>query len=132
MLILGSISIGALVAAIAAGVAAGVAAGLVVFFLIKLTLTTLRNKIKEKLAKRNLRKVAVGDLQKMVDNCKNQSSISELDTLIDQGYTHVIAGIDNNGKVTDIEIGKDELQGSDQQVADYINRSGEGMVVISA
>ena len=128
MFLLGTLGLGALVAAIAAGVAIGA----IVFFIIKLTLTALRNKIKEKLAKKNLSKAAVGDLQKIVNNCQNQSSISELDNLIDQGYTHVIAGVDNNGKVTDIEIGKDELKGSDQQVADYINKTGEGMVVISA
>ncbi|MBD5142040.1 MAG: hypothetical protein HDT22_00260 [Ruminococcus sp.] len=117
---------------IVAAVAIGVVAGTLIAYVIILTVKWLRNKIKEKLAKRNVSKVATGDLEQMIKNCENQTSVKELDNLVDAGYSHVMAEVDDNGKVENVEVIKDTSNEIDQNVKQFINRTGEGMVVVSA
>ena len=113
------------------GIAAAVALGILITYAIKLTISWLRNKIKDKLKNRNTKKVAVGELDQMIASCTNQTSIDALDKLVDEGYTNVIASVDNNGQVEDVEAVKDTNDYVDRDVDNLINKTGEGMVVIS-
>lgn len=64
----------------------------------------LKKKIQAFIAKRNIKKVAAMDLEKLIEECPNQISLEQL---MNDGYTDVIAGVDENGKVQDVEIVKD-------------------------
>lgn len=127
MFIFGSLFLG-----IVGAIALGVAAGTLIAYVVVLTIKWLRNKIKEKLAKRNVSKVAVGDLEHMIETCDNQVSMDELDKLVESGYSQVMAEVDDNGKVENVEVIKDTSNVIDYDVEQFINRTGEGLVVISA
>ncbi|MDE5763731.1 MAG: hypothetical protein K2I00_02050 [Ruminococcus sp.] len=126
-----------LIVAISAAAAIGVAVGKLIVHLIKLAFNWLRNKIKEKLAKKRTQKVAVSSLQDMVEsamkNSRNDLSFEEMDAIAevaDIDCTHIIAEVDNNGKVSDIEL--IDAENVDSDVENLINRTGEGIVTISA
>lgn len=123
---------GSLFVSLAAAIAVGVAAGTLIAKAIMMTINWLRNKIKAKLAKRNTQKVAVAELGKLVEKCENQASLADLEELCEQGCSHVIASVNTSGEVEDVELIEDTSKVIDQDVKTLINRTGEGMVVISA
>lgn len=102
------------------------------FYAVVLTFRWLKNKIKEKLAARRARKVAVADLEKVIDECDNTVTIGQLEELTDKGYTHLMATVDNNNKVSDVEVIQDTSDTIDEDVYDLINRKNSGMVVVTA
>ena len=114
-----------------AGIVALVAAGCLVAYAVTLTIRWLKNKIKEKLAARNAKKVAVADLDELIESCDNTVTISELEDLSDKGYTHLMATVNDNGKVSDVEVIQDNSDTIDDEVERFINRTGEGMVVVT-
>lgn len=89
------------VAKLIAIVAAGVIAGLAIFKIATLVFSWLVNKIKQKLAKRNISKVATCEIQEMVKNCNNQATIDEMMALQNQGITHFTAEVQNDGTISD-------------------------------
>lgn len=101
--------------------------------IVKLTLMAmswLKNKIKEKLRKRNAQKVAAVDLEKIIESTDNQMSMEAFEKVADEGATHLFATVDNDGNVMDVEaVGAEEV---DRNVENLINRTGEGIVVVSA
>lgn len=126
----------------------GIAAGLFIVSTLKLTFETLFEKIKSKFAadiaktvvgklkglfhkKSKVKKVLVAFLGECIKNCDNPSSLEEMNKLLKDNNTHIIAGVDKNNEIIDMDIIKDELRGSDNKVYDFINKSGEGMVVVS-
>lgn len=114
-----------------AGIVGLIAAGCLVAYAIILTIRWLKNKIKEKLAAKNVKKVAVADLDEIIESCNNTITIDQLEELSDEGYTHLIATVDNNGKVNDVEVIHDKSDTIDEEVQQFINRTGEGMVVVT-
>lgn len=120
------------VAKLIAIVAAGVIAGLAIFKIATLVFSWLVNKIKQKLAKRNISKVATCEIQEMVKNCNNQATIDEMMALQNQGVTHFTAEVQNDGTISDDGLEVLNVKKEDQQTHDFINRTGEGMVVVSA
>lgn len=106
-------------------IAGVIAAGILIAYAVVVTIRWLREKIKSLLAKRNVKKVAAMDLEKLIDECPNQKT---LDDLFDDGYDKVIASVDYNGKVVDFEVIKDESDGDDE--VDRLLGS-ERMVVVS-
>lgn len=119
---------------IVAGIVALIAAGCLVAYTIILTFKWLFNKIEEKLAARNAKKVIVADLKKLsddYDNKNNKMSLGELKDYVEQkGYTHAIVTVDDSDEVSDLEMIKDINNILDQEVEEFINRTGEGVVVI--
>lgn len=115
---------------IIAGIVGLIAVGCLVAYAIVLTIKWLKKKIKEKLAAKNIKKVAVADLEELIAGCDNSVSLSELDDLTDKGYTHLMATVDNGGKVSSVDVIKDENYFTDEEVEELLNRTGEGMVVI--
>lgn len=114
-------------------VAAGVAAGILIAKAVQITITWLTNKIKQKLAKRNVSKVAVAELEKMIKNCNNQATIDELTNLQRKGVSHFSVEVQNDGTIDEnsgIEVWNDKIH--DQKVSDFINRTDEGMVVFNS
>lgn len=120
------------VAKLIAIVAAGVIAGLAIFKIATLVFSWLVNKIKQKLAKRNISKVATCEIQEMVKNCNNQATIDEMMALQNQGITHFTAEVQDDGTIPADGLEILNVEKEDQQTHDFINRTGEGMVVISA
>lgn len=112
------------------GIVGLVAAGCLVAYAIVLTIRWLTKKIKEKLAAKNAKKVAVADLEELINDCDNKISLSDLEGLTDQGYSHLVATVDNSGKVSDVEVIKDTSASIDEEVDQLINRTRQGMVVI--
>lgn len=107
-------------------IAAVIATGCLIAYAIVLTIKWLKNKIREKIQKRNAKKVAFMDLQKLVDECPNEMS---LDELLKEGDTHVMATVDEYGKIDEVDILKDEGYG-DAEVDRMLG--SEGMVVVTA
>lgn len=110
-------------------IAGAVALGCLIAWVVALTIKVLYRKIRELLSKRNVKKVAAVDLQAMIDNCSNTTSLSALEALADEGTTHLMAEVDRNGQIVDdVTAVKDLNEGA--EVDDLINRTGEGMVVV--
>lgn len=108
-----------------------IAAGCLVAYAIILTMRWLKNKIKEKLAAKNAKKVALADLEELIESCDNTVNIDQLEDLSDEGYTHLMATVDDNGKVNDVEVIRDKSDTIDDEVDRFINRTGGGMVVVT-
>lgn len=112
-------------------IVAAVATGCVIAYVVSLTIKWLRDKIKEKLQKRDTKKVAVADINQLVSECSNKTSMSGLDKLVDEGVTHMIAEVGYDGKIVgDVEMIKDTNSIIDREVEELINRTGEGMVIV--
>lgn len=117
------------VLALIAGIAALVALITVVVKLTLLAMSWISNKVKEKLKNRNTQKVAVGDINKIIESCDNNIDLSELEKIADEGVTHIVADVDYNGNVESVEAyDVDKIEG---RADELINRTGEGLVVIS-
>lgn len=114
-----------------AGIVGLIAAGCLVAYAIVLTFRWLKNKIKEKLAAKNAKKVAVADLDELIESCDNTVTLNQLEELSDEGYTHLMATVNENGKVNDVEVIRDTNDTLDDEVDQFINRTGEGMVVVT-
>lgn len=113
------------------GIVGLVATGCLVAYAIVLTIRWLKNKIKEKLATKNARKVAVADLDELIESCDNTITMDQLEELSDEGYSHLVATVDNSGKVSDVEVIRNTSDNIDEEVEQFINRTGQGMVVIA-
>ena len=113
-------------------VALGVAAGLAIVKIATLVFSWLANKVKQKLAKRNISKVAVSEIEETIKNCKNQQTVAEMMALQNQGITHFTAEVQNDGTISADGLEILSVEKEDQQTHDFINRTGEGLVVISA
>lgn len=115
------------------GIIGLVAAGCLIAYAVVVTIKWLRNKISEKLAKRNVKKVAVADLEELINECDNTVSLNDLDDLVDQGYTHLMAEVGYDGNIVgDVEAIKDENDSIDSDVKELINRTKQGMIVVEA
>ena len=111
------------------GIIGLIAAGCLIAYAVVMTFKWIRNKIKEKLAKKNVKKVAVADIEKLVNECENKMSMSDLDDLVDNGYTNIMVEVDDNGKVVgEVDVIKDENDTLDKEVERMIGK--KGMVVI--
>ena len=127
------LGLGITLAGLIGAVAAGVAIGLTIFKIASLLFSWLANKIKQKLKKRNVSKVAVGELGEIIKNCHNQATVDELIAIQSQGVTHFSTEVQNDGTIDEssgIEVW--DVEKEDQQTCDFIKKTGEGMVVVSA
>ena len=116
---------------IIAGIVGMVAAGCLLAYAIIVTIKWLRNKIKEKLAAKNVSKVAYMDIEKLIDECDNTMSMKEFNDFVDNGYTHVMASVDDNGQIVgQVDIIKDKNDTIDEEVEQLLGR--KGMVVVTA
>ena len=116
-----------------AGIVGLIALGCLVAYAVVLTIKWLKNKISEKLAKKNVKKVAVADLEELINECDNTVSLSNLNDLVDEGYTHLMADVGYDGKIVgEVEIIKDESDSIDRDVEELINRTKQGMVIVEA
>lgn len=113
------------------GIVGLIAAGTLVAYAIILTFRWLKNKIKERLAAKNAKKVAVADLDALIESCDNTVTIDQLEELSDEGYTHLMATVNEDGNVSDVEVIRDTSDTIDDEVDQFINRTGEGMVVVT-
>lgn len=106
------------------GIAAVIAAGIAIAYVAILTVKWLVNKVKSMLAKKNVKKVAAMDLERLIDECPNQTCLEDL---LNDGVDEVIASVDDNGRIEDVECVK---AGSIDE--SFTNKLGpEGMIVIN-
>ena len=95
-----------------AGIIGLIALGCLVAYAIVLTIKWIRNKVAEKLAKKNDKKVAVADLE-------------------DEGYTHMMVEVGHDGNVVgDVEVIKDKNDTIDKDVEELLSRTNQGMVIV--
>lgn len=114
-----------------AGIVALISLGCLVAYAIVLTMKWIKNKIKEKLDNKNVKKVAVIDLNELIATCDNTVSISELNDLADKGYTHMMVDIGYDDKVVgDIDVIKNENDSLDKDIEELLNRTKQGMVIV--
>lgn len=114
-----------------AGIIAMVAAGCLAAYAISLTIKWLREKITNKLKQKNVKKVAVADLQEMIDSCENTISLGDLNELADDGYTHMMADVGYDGQIVgDIELIKDTNDSIDEDIDELLNRTNQGMIIV--
>lgn len=114
-----------------AGIVGLIAAGCLVAYAVILTIRWIKEKIMEKLATKNAKKVALADLNELIESCDNTVNIDQLEGLSNEGYTHLMATVDDNGKVNDVEVIQDKSDTIDEEVDRFINRTGKGMVVVT-
>ena len=113
------------------GIIGLIAAGCLVAYAVVLTVRWLKNKIKEKFQKKNVKKVAVADIQELVNNCDNSMSLKDLEDLTDEGYTHMMVDIGHDGNVVgDLEIIQDKNDSLDEDVEELLNRTKQGMLIV--
>lgn len=74
-------------------------------------------------------KTLVADVNSMIAECTSSNSVAELKKLKQQGITHIVAGVDRDGKLVD---GVQLLQNEDDEAADEVVEllGDEGMVII--
>ena len=114
-----------------AGIIGLIALGCLVAYAIVLTIKWIRNKVAEKLAKKNVKKVAVADLEELINECKNEVSLNDLDDLVDEGYTHMMVEVGHDGNVVgDVEVNKDKNDTIDKDVEELLSRTNQGMVIV--
>ncbi|MCM1228381.1 MAG: hypothetical protein NC320_13340 [Clostridium sp.] len=93
---------------------------------VALTAKWFKNKVKKIFnKKKNVEKVAAATLEKLFEECPNDVSWEEL---LDEGYTHVIASVDYNGKIDDVELIKD-ISGGDYELENMFGE--ERMIVVT-
>lgn len=109
-----------------------IAVGCLVTYAIVLTMKWLKNKITEKLKNNNnVHKVFVADVEELINECDNTVSLSELNSLVDEGYTHLMADVGYNGKIEGkVELIKDENDSIDKEVEELLNRTNQGMILV--
>lgn len=114
-----------------AGIVSLIALGCLVAYTIVLTIRWLRNKIVEKLKNKNVKKVAVADIEDLINGCENTTSLKDLDNLLDEGYMHMMVDIGHDGKIVgDVEVIKDLNDTIDSDVEELLNRTNQGMVIV--
>ena len=106
---------------IGAAIAIGIGATIAVYYTIK----WLKNRIKQKFEKQNVKKVAATTLEKLVNECPNEIS---LDNLLNDGYTDVVVSINNSGEVEDLDVIKN-TGSSDPEIERLLG--SEEMIVVT-
>lgn len=106
-----------------------IAVGCLVAYAIVLTIKWIKDKVKQKLAQKNVKKVAVADIEQLIAECDNTVSIDALDDLTEQGYSHIMVDVGYDDKIVgDISVIKDENTTLDAEVEQLLGR--KGMVVV--
>lgn len=93
-----------------------------------LSMSWISDKAKEQFEKTNVKKVVVCDLEKVIELRNDKADTSELKNIADEGVSHIIAEVDVNGNV--IEMEGIVVEDIEDDVQKLINKTGEGMVVI--
>lgn len=109
-----------------------VAVGGLVAYAIVLTFKWLKNQIEERIRQKNAKKVAVIEMEKLIEECDNKVSLDTLKKVKNDGATHVIASVNSSNKVEDVKLFRDTSSTIDSEVDEFINRTGERMVVVEA
>lgn len=106
-----------------------IALGCLVAYAIVLTIRWIKNKIKEKLAQKNVKKVAVADIEQLIEECDNTVSIDALDNLTKEGYSHIMVDVGYDDKIVgDISVIEDKSDTLDEEVEQLLGK--KGMVVV--
>ena len=110
-----------------------IAAGVFVANANSITARWIKNKIKKKLAQKNAKKVAFGDLKALINEAvaqnDNKTKLDSLDDILNLGYSHYMATIDDGDKIlAEVELIKDENEILDADVEKMLGH--KGLVVI--
>ena len=106
-------------------IAGAIAVGALVTLAVVYTLKWLKDRIKKKFEKKNVKKVAATTLEKLVNECPNEIS---LDKLMDDGYTDIVVSINDSGKVEDLDVIKN-TGSSDAEIEKLLG--SEEMIVVT-
>lgn len=93
-------------------------------YVIKITFNWVRNKIREKLAKRNAKKIYMTEVNRLVeqmaDNCDNKMTLDEL-----ENYDVVMATINDENEVEDVDLIKNTDDELDRDVDKWLSSNRE-------
>lgn len=107
-------------------IAGAIIAGALVTIAVAYTIRWFKNRIKQKLEKKNVKKVAATTLEKLIDECPNEISINNL---MEDGYTDLIVSVDYNGKVDEVEVIRNTNTEKDSEIERLLG--SERMVVVT-
>lgn len=106
-----------------------IAAGCIVAYVVRLSLKWIVNRIREKKDSKYINKVAVAEINALINDCNNRTTVDALDKLAGQGYSHIMADVDATGNIVgNIETIKDMNETLDPEVARLLGK--KGMVVV--
>lgn len=91
---------------------------------VRVTIQWLKDRIKQLLSREEIAKVAVVDMERLIEERPDQKPLTDL---YDDGYSIAIISVDINGEIDDIEVIAEE-DGRDQSVAELLGE--DRMVVI--
>ena len=106
-----------------------IVAGVFIAYVIKMTSKWIINKINEMAAKKNAKKVAVGDLIKLIEEARenndNRINRNDLNQINNQGYSHFVVTVDSDNQIIDeVELIKDQNDTLDAEVEKMLGNSG--------
>lgn len=105
-----------------------IALGSLLVYSVIMTISWFKSNVKTKMAQKNVKKVAAGDLSTLIDKCDNQISMSELEEYADEGYDNFMVSVDSKGHaIGDVELIKNE--DSSYEIDKLYGK--DGMVVIT-
>lgn len=94
-----------------------------VTYVIKVTFNWLRNKIKEKLKKRNTKKVFMSAVENLANECDNVRTLDELNN-----YDFVMATINDKNQVEDLDLIKDTNDKLDEEIDRLLSSKREVVI----
>ena len=113
------------------GILALVAAGAFIAYHIFLNLETLNNKMKEKAKLEGAKKVLAANLKDMCRNCDNVHTMEEIDKLVQEGHTDVLAATDENGEIIgEVDLMTDDKPVRDEAVKKLFGKQGMEVTVV--
>ena len=105
-----------------------IAAGTLVAVLVRFTLPWIVNRVKSAIASMKAKKVFVTTMERLVEDCPNTISLSNLEAMSNGRRTYVVADIDSNDQPGHVDIVQDANDSLDEEVAEFLGK--EGKVVI--
>ena len=96
--------------------------GVCLFYTAALNHQWLKEKLKDIKDSKKAKRAILCDIKRLMDECDNKMSLSELDKLVDEGYSHVLVKQHNDDKL-DVDVINDSNRG--REIIDILGSAGE-------
>ena len=105
-------------------------AGAAMAVLVVFTLKWIKDRVKKAITERKARKVFITSLDSLANECDNKISLDDLEKLADGHNAFVVADVQYDGSLGQVDFVKDKNKTLDEEVAAFLKK--EGKVVIEA
>lgn len=109
------------------GIAAVIAIGALVAYIVKITYNWFKDRIRQLAAKTNVKKVVACELETLIEKCPNQQSLEQF---LQDDSDMVFATVDNNNRISNVEIVHDSGDGEDYETIEG-KLGSDGMLVVN-